>query len=262
VLFRSLVDAAQLVAHRQVKTEAWGIDYLAFSAHKVYAPFGSGVLLVRKELLKFSPAELELIHSSGEENIGGIAALGKALVLLQRIGLDLVQEEEQALTGQALRGLAQIAGIKVYGVNDPGSPRFNQKGGVIIFSLKGVLPGQVAKQLAEQGGIGVRSGCHCAHLLVKHLLHIPPALQQFQGLVLTLFPQLALPGVVRVSLGIENRPEDVDTLIAVLDKIARQSQARVGRSGTSRNTGTPGLPRAEMDDFTRAAAEKVYDQFI
>ena len=260
---RLLVDGAQMVAHRKVEVEKCGIDYLAFSAHKVYAPFGSGVLLVRKGLLNFSPEELKLIHSSGEENVGGIAALGKALVLLQRIGLDLIREEEQALTRQALRGLAQIAVIKVYGIKDPGSPRFTQKGGVIIFSLKGMLPSRVAKELAERGGIGVRSGCHCAHLLIKHLLHIPPAQQQLQGLILILFPQLALPGVVRVSLGIENRPKDVDTLIAVMGTIARQSQARVGRSSASKNDGTPGLPQADvqqqMDDFARAAAEKVYN---
>ncbi len=97
---RLLVDAAQLVAHRKVDMEKCSIDYLAFSAHKVYAPFGSGVLVVRKGLLHFSPAQMELIQSSGEENIGGIAALGKALVLLQRIGLDVIQEKERVLTGE------------------------------------------------------------------------------------------------------------------------------------------------------------------
>ena len=147
------------------------------------------MLVVRKGLLNFSPAELELIRSSGEENVGGIAALGKALVLLQRIGLDVIQEEEQALTGRALRGLAQIPGLTVYGIKDPDSPRFAQKGGVIVFDLKGIMPNRVAKELAERGGIGVRSGCHCAHLLIKRLLHIPPLLEQFQGLILTLFPQ-------------------------------------------------------------------------
>ena len=95
---RLLVDAAQLVAHRKVEMAGWGIDYLAFSAHKVYAPFGTGVLLARKGLLRFGPAELEVIRSSGEENAVGIAALGKALLLLQRIGLDVIREEEQALT--------------------------------------------------------------------------------------------------------------------------------------------------------------------
>ena len=141
---RLLVDAAQLVAHRKVEMEAWGIDYLAFSAHKVYTPFGSGVLLVRKGLLDFSPAELELIQSSGEENVGGIAALGKALVLLQRTGLNLIQAEEQALTGRALRGLAQIPGLAIYGIQDPDSPRFAHKGGVIVFRLEGFMASQVA----------------------------------------------------------------------------------------------------------------------
>jgi len=261
---RLLVDAAQLVAHRQVEMEGCGIDYLAFSAHKVYAPFGSGVLLVRKGLLDFSPAERELIQSSGEENAGGIAALGKALVLLQRIGLDLIQTEEQALTGRALRGLAQIPGLKIYGIKDPDSPRFAQKGGVIVFSLKDILATEVAKELAKRGGIGVRAGCHCAHLLIKRLLNIDPLLALMQGLILTLFPQIVLPGLVRVSLGIENSAEDVDTLIHVLGKIAQQPRAGVDRHFASTHNGTPILPQTDvqqqMDDFARAAAQRVYTQ--
>ena len=94
---RLLVDAAQLVAHRKVDMDSLDIDYLAFSAHKVYAPFGSGALVVKKGILRFSTAEMELIQSSGEENAGGIAALGKALMLLQRIGMDIIQAEEQEL---------------------------------------------------------------------------------------------------------------------------------------------------------------------
>jgi selenocysteine lyase/cysteine desulfurase len=106
---RLLVDAAQMVAHRKIEIEKYRIDYLAFSAHKVYAPFGTGVLVVRKGLLNFNPAELDLIQSSGEENVVGIAALGKALLLLQRIGLDLIREEEQALTRRALRSYTDQA---------------------------------------------------------------------------------------------------------------------------------------------------------
>ncbi len=261
---RLLVDAAQLVAHRKVEMEGCGIDYLAFSAHKVYAPFGSGVLLVRKGLLHFSPTELELIQSSGEENVGGIAALGKALVLLQRIGLDLIQEEEQALTGRALRGLAQIPGLTMYGINDPDSPRFAQKGGVIVFRLQGIMANRVAKELAERGGIGVRYGCHCAHLLIKRLLNISPLLALMQGLIVSLFPQVTLPGLTRVSLGIENSEEDVDTLIHVLGKIARQPRAGVDRHLASTHNGTPILPQTDvqqqMDDFARAAAQRVYTQ--
>jgi selenocysteine lyase/cysteine desulfurase len=216
-----LVDGAQMVAHRKVDIEGCGIDYFAFSAHKVYAPFGTGVLVVRKGLLKFTPDELEAIQSSGEENPGGIAALGKVLLLFQRIGLDLIREEEQALTARALRGLELTLGITIYGVKDPGSPRFLNKGGVIIFSLKGVMPNVLANQLSERGGIGVRYGCHCAHLLIKHLLNVGPGLQKFQGVMLTVFPKIRLPGLTRISLGIENTEDEIDVFLQVLNKIAK-----------------------------------------
>jgi len=212
--------------------------------------------LVRKGLLHSSSAELELIRSSGEENVGGIAALGKALVLLQRIGLDVIQEQEQALTGRALRGLAQIPGLEIYGVKDPGSPRFAQKGGVIVFRLEGIMANRVAKELAERGGIGVRYGCHCAHLLIKRLLNIHPLLALLQGLIVTLFPQIALPGLTRVSLGIENSEEDVGTLIRLLGKIALQPRAGVDRPITSTQTDV----QRQMDEFASAAAQRVYSE--
>jgi len=216
---RLLVDAAQLVAHRKVEMAKIGIDYLAFSAHKVYAPFGTGVLVVRKGLLKFTAREMDLIHSSGEENTAGIAALGKALVLLQRIGFDRIQEEELALTGFTLGKLAEVPGLKLYGITDPGSPNFDKKAGVIIFTIDGLMSDQAARVLSEQGGIGVRAGCHCAHLLVKHLLNISPFLARFQHLVLHLAPGLSLPGVTRISLGIENNQQEIETLIRVLGNI-------------------------------------------
>jgi len=242
-----LVDAAQLVAHRKVEMERWGIDYLAFSAHKVYAPFGTGVLLVRKGLLRFSSAEMELIRSSGEENAGGIAALGKMLLLLQRIGLDLIQEEEQILTAKALNGLEQIDGLTIYGIKNPSSPRFLYKGGVIVFALKNIFANRIAPELAERGGIGVRFGCHCAHMLVKYLVHVPPFLEQFQGLLLNIFPKLTLPGLARVSLGIGNSEEDIDTLIRVLDGIVSQP----------RNPRQKDIKK-QMNDFTRSVAQRVY----
>jgi selenocysteine lyase/cysteine desulfurase len=247
---RLLVDAAQLVAHRKVEMERCGIDYLAFSAHKVYAPFGTGVLVVRKGLLIFSPAELKLIQSSGEENAAGIAALGKALVLLQKIGLDLIQQEEQALTRRALQGLSQIAGLRLYGIKDPDSPRFTQKGGVIVFAMKGIYADKIAKELAERGGIGVRYGCHCAHILIKHLVDVGPFLAQFQRLMAALFPKIKFPGLARISFGIENSEEDVDTLIKVLDKIARQPRIPVQKD-----------VQQQMMEFATAAAQRVYTKF-
>ncbi len=257
-----LVDAAQMVAHRKIDMEAWEIDYLAFSAHKVYAPFGTGVLVVRKGLLNFSPSELEAIQLSGEENAGGIAALGKALVLLQRAGFDVIRQDEQALTARALRGLANIDGLILYGIRDPDSPRFAQKGGVLVFNFKNMFSNVTAKKLAEKGGIGVRYGCHCAHLMIKRLLKVPPLLERFQNLMLTLFPKISLPGVVRVSLGIGNTEEEVDTLIHVLGKIAGKSCVAADESSDIARNGTRRLSQTDIErdlnNFVKAASKRVY----
>lgn len=244
-----LVDAAQLVAHRKIEMVRCGIDYLAFSSHKVYAPFGTGVLVVRKGLLNFNTEELEQIKASGEENAGGIAALGKALLLMHRIGIDLIQEEEQELTRRTLLGLVQIKGLKIYGINDPDSPRFSQKGGVIVFAMKGLMANQVAKELAERGGIGIRYGCHCAHILVKHILGVPPSLERFQRIIVSLFPKLRLPGVARVSLGIGNTQEDVDTLLEVLSKITAGQRSFQQKEA-----------ERQINDFVRDVARRVYSQ--
>ncbi|HSH19320.1 MAG TPA: aminotransferase class V-fold PLP-dependent enzyme, partial [Draconibacterium sp.] len=205
---RLLVDAAQLVAHRKVDLEACGADYFTFSAHKVYAPFGTGVLVVKKGLLSFGSDEMELINSSGEENVGGLAALGKALLLLKRIGMDVIKEEEQQLTEKILKGLAQIPEIQIYGITDTDSPTFYQRGGVVVFNLIDKMSDVVARGLALKGGIGIRYGCHCTHVLIKHLLNVGPKLEQFQKFIVTLLPRVQLPGVARVSLGIGNSEEE------------------------------------------------------
>jgi selenocysteine lyase/cysteine desulfurase len=245
---RLLVDAAQLVAHRKIETQSSGIDYLAFSAHKAYAPFGTGVLVARKGLLTFSPEQMEQIRSSGEENVGGIAALGKALVLLQRVGLDVIQEEEQALTARALRGMGQVAGLKIYGIANPDAPTFVHKGGVIPFDVKGLIAHNVARKLAARGGIGVRSGCHCAHLTVKRMLAVPPWAERLQGVIVTVLRRFELPGVVRVSLGIENSERDVDALIHALRGIARQPKAGPSNKEVQQ----------QMNQLSEAAAQRVY----
>ncbi len=175
-----LVDAAQLVAHREVDMATSGIDFLAFSAHKVYAPFGCGVLAARKGLLGFGADVREEIRVSGEENVGGIAALGKALQLLQRIGFDAIRGEEESLTRRALRGLARVPGLKVHGLADADSPRLDRRGGVFAIQLEGKYSNQLAEALRDRG-IGVRYGCHCAHLLVKRLLRVPRLLEQSSG---------------------------------------------------------------------------------
>lgn len=262
-----LVDGAQLVAHRHVEMKKSGIDYLAFSGHKMYAPFGSGALVVRKGLLHFDPAELASIKASGEENAVGIAALGKAMVLLQRVGLDVIEAEERALTLRVLEGLALVPGVRVFGVKDPMSPRFPRRTGVITFDLENVPHNLVAKELAEHGGIGVRSGCHCAHLLVKRLLKIHPLRAKAADLGLRLFPKFTsviIPGLVRVSLGLENNENDVDRLLRTLNRIAQRPRTVADRLLASTHNGTPFLSRtktqARMEEFTEAAVCRVYSQ--
>jgi selenocysteine lyase/cysteine desulfurase len=259
---RLLVDAAQLIAHRKVSIDKYGIDYLAFSAHKIYAPFGTGVLIVRKGLLKFNDAEMELIRASGEENAGGIAALGKALILLNRIGMEFIIEEEHALTRRTLDGLAQINGLEIFGIKDPVSPEFVNKIGVIVFRLKNMMPNNVARELGERAGIGVRYGCHCAHIIIKNLLGVSPFLERFQRLLVTLFPGLRLPGLVRISLGIENREEDIDTLIQALQQIAPQPNTTAKKDRVSQVKVKSVLSRDEvqsqLNNLAIAASQRVY----
>jgi selenocysteine lyase/cysteine desulfurase len=247
---RLLVDAAQLVAHRKINIEELDIDYLAFSAHKAYAPFGSGALLIKKGLLNFSHEEIEFLINSGEENSAGIAALGKAFILLQQISLELVRQEELVLTLRLLKGLTQIPGIRLFCNQDDSGSVLTKKGGVISFELNGMNPHKVAKLLAEIGGIGVRSGCHCSHILIKHLLKIPLWAQKLQRIIVILLPKFELPGMVRISLGIENTEAEIDTCVSVLEEIAR---------GKKEKTHYPYENiKQQLEDFIKTVEQKVY----
>ena len=210
---------------------------------------GCGVLVARKGLLNFNSDEMDLIRSSGEENAAGIAALGKALLILKRIGMDIIQEEEQELTKQVLRGLKQIPGLKIYGMKDPNSPGFSQKLGVVVFELKGLMAHGVAKELAVRSGIGVRSGCLCAHIIIKRILKISPVLEQFQRLIQTLIPKVSFPGLVRVSLDIENNEEDVERLLFSLNKIAQHPKLPKASKAKAKN---------QMEDFIKDAVLNVF----
>jgi selenocysteine lyase/cysteine desulfurase len=246
-----LVDGAQLIAHRKLEMKECGIDYLAFSGHKMYAPFGSGALVVRKGLLHFDKKTTNTIRASGEENTIGIAAMGKAVTLLRRIGMEVIEDHEKALTRHALWGFSRIPGIEVFGVRKPDSPRFERKGGLIAFSLKKVPHTLVAHELGEQGGIGVRNGCFCAHLLIKRLLRIHPVRAFAANVCMILSPEftrVVLPGLVRLSFGIENDNDDVEAMIHVLEKIAGLPRAFGDRVLASTHNGTPSIQHTKVQD--------------
>ena len=218
-----LVDAAQLAAHRSIDMESLGIDYLAFSGHKMYAPFGTGVLIARKNLLNFRNEEMKHIQASGTENIGGIAALGKALILLKKIGFDTIEAEEQKLLRKALNGLADIKGIRIHGYAGSNESEIKQHTAVISFEIKNSLNSSLAKKLAGQGGIGTRYGCHCAHLLLKYLLDFSPTQDRIQRYVLKIIPILNLQGLLRVSFGLQNTENDVDQMLECLQQKGKLS---------------------------------------
>ena len=183
----------------------------------------------------------EVLVKLGDGSVVTIAAEPSA-------GLQAVYFDVAAAIAAGIQmGSSTPAGITVYGINAPNSPQFACKGGVIVFQVEGVMANRVAKELSERGGIGVRSGCHCAHLLIKHLLDVPPWLEQFQGAMLTLLPRVSLPGLTRVSLGIENSAEEIDTLHLVLRHIATHSRS-----------GSDGDVQRQMADFAAAAAQRVY----
>ena len=253
-----LVDGAQLVAHRKIDMEATGIDYLAFSGHKVYAPFGCGALIVRKELLRFSKETAAQIQSSGEENFAGIAALGKALQLLQQVGMDVVEAEEQRLTAYLLQSLSRIPGLKIHGIGAKDNPHFSQKLGVVAIELKGKMANEIAKKLALFGGIGVRYGCHCSHIIVKHILGVSPGLERFQKVMLTILPKVQLPGVLRVSLGIQNTRDDVNRLVQTLEKIASKGNHSSSHSGIDSGLIPASKVRQSLKRRLLEAEKKVY----
>ncbi len=242
-----LVDAAQLIAHRKINMAESDIDFLAFSAHKMYAPFGSGALVSKNGLLSFGAGYIEKAVSSGEENTAGLAAMGKAMVLLGRVGMDIISERERRLTTQVLSEMKSIPGISIFGVTDITSPRFASRGGVIAFSLNKPWPHKLAPMLAEKGGIGVRSGCHCAHILVKHLVGVTPRLEKFQRLMLSVLPKLSLPGIVRLSFGIGTTREDIDRFIQTVRKIAASPDERDSHT------------KRIIDEFVDSVTRKVYE---
>ena len=222
---RLMVDAAQLVAHRQIDMQSAGIDYLAFSAHKVYAPFGAGTLIACKGLLQLGSPEPELITASELENAGGIAALGKALLLLNRIGFDVIEDQERRLTSKAVAEMSKIPRLDLYSVLQK-EPTPDKKIGVIGFNIKNMMASVVSRKFARRSAIGIRWGCLCAHLIIKQLSGFTPFMERFQRFIVRMVPILNPQGIARASFGIYNTQAEVDIFISELKRIAGVEKAQ------------------------------------
>jgi selenocysteine lyase/cysteine desulfurase len=230
---RIVVDGAQLVPHRRVNMHGTGaddaIDFLAFSGHKIYAPYGAGVLVAQRDAISDTPDLLgggivELVtldgvvwsdvpdrEEAGSPNVPGVVGLAAAMRRLLEIGMERVEQHEEALTRYALEQFALLPGVRVLGPGDAA-----RRLGVLAFTVDGVSDNLAAAVLSYEWAIGVRSGCFCAHPAMTHLLGITDeqAVEFRRQIVARV--RTSVPGAVRASIGLHNTREDLDRLFAAL----------------------------------------------
>jgi selenocysteine lyase/cysteine desulfurase len=230
-----LVDGAQLVPHFPMDMKSYEsqehIDYLVFSAHKMYAPFGIGVLIAPKETFKGKEpiykggGAVSLVshkfvewdtapykEEAGTSNAMGVVALVAAIKKLEQIGMKTVYEHEKELFDYMFSQLEAVKGLEIYRCAAKGEERI----GIISFVLPEIHHAQLAKMLAYEAGIAVRSGLFCAHPYVERLLGLTEKdLCYFQK-----HPEVPFPGLVRVSLGMYNNCGEIDIFIKTLRTIA------------------------------------------
>ena len=209
----TLVDGAQAVPHMKVDVEKLGCDFFAFSGHKMLGPTGIGILWVRKSILEtMSPFhgggdmirevhkyettwnDLPYKFEAGTPNIADVVGFGAAIDYLSNIGMDVIRQHEIDLTSYALDKLSQVKGLHIYGTKD-----ISKRGGVISFNFADVHPHDVA-QIIDEEGIAIRSGHHCAQVLME---------------------RLNVAATSRASFYIYNTKEEIDALINSLNKVAR-----------------------------------------
>ena len=237
-----VADCAQIAAHAPIDMkpddDPEHLDFVALSAHKMYAPFGTGALIGPKEIFLQSGPEYsgggtvqivtpEEVHwaetpdrdEAGSPNVVGAVAMAAAAKVLMAVGMDNIAAHERELIAYALKKLQEVPGIRVFGESDPA--RAGEKVGVIPFNLDGMSQFLVAAILGYEGGIGVRSGCFCAHPYVVHLMDLSEEEQQkWRGRFLA-GDKSSIPGMVRMSFGCYNNTDDVDRLVEMMQRIAR-----------------------------------------
>jgi selenocysteine lyase/cysteine desulfurase len=224
------VDAAQLAPHRAIDMAASGIDHLALSGHKLYAPFGTGALVSRTPLtgspLIQGGGAIKLVtvddvvwadaperYEAGSPNVIGAVALAAACDALD---MAAVEARERVLSARLHAGLATIPGLTTLAL----WPEHPDRVGVASFNLAGYEHLALAEVLSAEYAIGVRHGCFCAHPLLTRLLGVSDAeaLQLHEELKAGHDPEL--PGAVRASIGLGTTPEDIDALTAALSELS------------------------------------------
>jgi cysteine desulfurase/selenocysteine lyase len=208
-----LADAAQAVPHAGARLDELGVDFLAFTGHKMLGPMGVGVLAAREEVLQGMEPFLgggEMIRDvtiegstwndipwrfeAGTPNVAEAVGLGAAVDYLRALGMDRVRAAEADLTAYALKRLGEVQGLRVYGPAE-----LEHRGGVVSFTLGSIHPHDVAQVLDEEG-IAVRAGHHCT---------------------MPLHRRLGVQATTRASFSVYSTADEVDALVAGLEKAAR-----------------------------------------
>jgi selenocysteine lyase/cysteine desulfurase len=232
---RLLVDAAQLAPHARIDMQRDGIDYLALSGHKLYAPYGAGALVGERDWLSAGDpflrgggavklvtieetlwAELPDRQEAGSPNVIGAVALGVACDALAAAGMDRIAAEETELLAYARTRLAAVEGFESYGVWSTDHPRV----GLLTFNLRGVPYDLLASVLSAEYGIGIRHGCFCAHPLMVRLLRVDDAEVNRLLDETRAGHHERMPGAARMSLGLGSTTADLDSLADALRAIA------------------------------------------
>ena len=225
---RVFVDAAQLAPHRPIDMSGLDLDWVAFSGHKLYAPFGTGALVGRADWLAAAEpylagggavvevstegvtwASLPDRHEGGSPNVVGAIALAAASTALGAIGMDEVARQEIRLGDLLRTTLDQVPGLISYAT----WPGPCDRVGVAAFNLPGRDHAEVAAILSAEYGIGVRNGSFCAHPLLVYLAG--GGLDGWRPGC-----GLRVPGAIRASFGLGNRAEDLQRLGEALLEIA------------------------------------------
>ena len=203
----SVIDAAQFVPHRRTDVRAWGCDFLAFGAHKLYGPTGVGALYGRRELLDAMPpwqgggnmisrvyadrsewAEPPAKFEAGTPPIAEIVGLGAAVRWVEALGWDAIEGHDRTLAAYALDRLGEVPGLTVYG------PDADGRAALASFTVDGAAAEDL-NFLLDRRGIAVRHGHHCT---------------------MPLHDALGVLATTRASFGVYNEPREVDELIDAL----------------------------------------------
>ncbi|MEV8475452.1 aminotransferase class V-fold PLP-dependent enzyme [Streptomyces sp. NPDC051173] len=237
---RIVVDAAQLVPHHPVDLTELGADWIAFSGHKLYAPFGAGVLAGRPDWLRDAEPYLAgggasravtrgagggvdvewhdtvARHEAGSPNVIGAYAIASACKALSEAGFDRLVEREEQLVAAVREGLARVPGVRVlslFGDGEGEVPRV----GVLSFVVDGWNSSHFAAALSAEYGIGVRDGLFCAHPLVRTLLGGEGDAPGECGA-----PEGQSRGAVRVSFGAGTPDEHVERFVRAVGELVRE----------------------------------------